>query len=114
MTTLEIVAMLQEYYTPKKPLNDTQVNIYLETLNDIPPELLELAAKHLIKTGHPFMPKVAEIRKAIYANEVKQQWNNIPKPDPLQNIPGAAQTEDDLDDRYGTIEHHLELIRELA
>ena len=64
--TIEVLKMLEEYYD--KPLAEGQARIYVKTLEDIHPDVLEAAAYHLIKTGHPFMPKVAELRRA--ANEV--------------------------------------------
>ena len=98
--------MLSEYYG--KDMNDSQINTYLITLDDLPPELLDMAAKQLIKTGHPFMPRVVELRKA--AGEIKREGKYSPKyEDPLMLIPGAAQTEADLDERYGKTEEWNEI-----
>ena len=105
MTIIDVLKTLQEYYN--KPMNETQVRVYMETLNDLPVELLDMAIKKLIKTGHPFMPKVVEIRRA--AAEIRRRSDYLPE-DPLKLVPGAAQTEADLDERYGTIEDHLEII----
>ena len=102
MTTLEIIKMLSEYYG--KELNKTQVSVYMKTLNDIDPELLNMAAEHLIKTGHPFMPKVSELR--IAARGLTREWKSN---DVLKLIPGAAQTEEDLDERYGTVQEHKKI-----
>ena len=102
MSKLDIIQMMSEYYG--KNMKSGTINVYLDTLDDIPEDLLELAVKRLIKTGHPFMPKVVEIRQAAEAIKVKGDY--IPE-DPLKLIPGAAQTEADLDERYGTIEYHL-------
>ena len=102
--TIDTLVMLQEYYG--KQMNEIQVKVYLDTLDDIPADLLDLAAKHLIKTGHPFMPRVSELRRA--AETVKRE-GNYETVDPLKLIPGAAQTEADLDERYGTREEHREI-----
>jgi hypothetical protein len=111
MDNLDVVKMLDDYYG--KGLTETQLKIYLDTLDDLPADLLNLAAEHLIKTGHPFMPKVAELRRA--AETVKREGNYMPDyVDPLKLIPGAAQTEEDLDERYGTIEHWAKKCEELA
>ena len=110
MTRLEVIAMLQEYYTPKKPLSDIQVDIYLDTLDDIHPDLLELAAKHLIKTGHPFMPKVVELRKAVDV----VRWNYVPKQPRLRDVPGAVQTWEGYYDRYGTDEKWERICERIA
>ena len=104
MTNLEVIQMLAEYYG--KDMGKSQVNTYLITLDDIPVDLLDLTAKHLIKTGHPFMPRVSEIRKS--ASELKRLGKYSPI-DPLKLISGAAQTEADLDERYGTREEHKEI-----
>jgi hypothetical protein len=109
MTIIDILKTLQEYY--RKKLNETQVKIYMDTLDDIPVDLLDQSVKHLIKTGHPFMPKVAEIRTA--ARQIERTGKYMPD-DPLKNIPGAAQTEADLDERYGTIEEHQAICAELT
>ena len=101
MNNVEVVKTLDEYYG--KGLNETQLRIYLKTLADIPADLLNMAAEHLIKTGKPFMPRVSEIRQA--ASEITR-LGQYEKVDPLKLIPGAAQTEADLDERYGTKEEH--------
>ena len=104
MDTGEVVRMMAEYYN--KEMTPTQVKVYIKTLNDLPVELLSMAVEHLIKTGHPFMPRVSEIR--IAAREIKR-LGLFEVVDPLKLIPGAAQTEADLDERYGTVEQHQEL-----
>jgi len=104
MTTFEIIRMLSEYYG--KELNKTQVSVYMKTLNDIHPDLLNMAAEHLIKTGHPFMPKVSELRTAARQLDVAGKFEHV---DPLKLIPGAAQTEADLDERYGSIKHYQKI-----
>ena len=101
MTTLEVIQLMSEYYG--KEMSDGQVRVYNDTLDDLPPELLDMAVKKIIKTGKPWMPKVSEIRVA--AAEI-QRLGLFEAVDPLKMIPGAAQTEADLDDRYGTIEEH--------
>jgi hypothetical protein len=106
MDTGEVVRMMAEYYN--KEMTPTQVKVYIKTLNDLPVELLSMAVEHLIKTGHPFMPRVSEIR--IAAREIKR-LGLFEVVDPLKLIPGAAQTEADLDERYGTVEQHKELCR---
>jgi len=109
MTTFEIIRMLSEYYG--KELNKTQVSVYMKTLNDIHPDLLNLAAEHLIKTGHPFMPKVSELRMAARQLDGAGEFEHV---DPLKLIPGAAQTEADLDERYGTIQEHKAICEVLS
>ena len=104
MSNLDIIQEIAEYYG--KQMSETQVKIYFDTLDDIPADLLDLAAKELIKTGHPFMPRVSELRKV--ASEIKRA-SGYEQIDPLKLIPGAAQTEADLDERYGTIEEHREI-----
>ena len=104
MKNLDVVQYLSEYYG--KELSDSALDIYLITLDDIPADLLDMAAKELIKTGHPFMPKVSELRTA--ASEIKRA-SGYKQIDSLKLIPGAAQTEADLDERYGTIEEHREI-----
>ena len=104
MKILDIIQSTSEYYG--KQMNETQVNVYIDTLSDLPVELVDMAIKHLIKTGHPFMPRVSEIR--IAAREIKR-LGLFEIVDPLKLIPGAAQTEADLDERYGTVEQHQEL-----
>ena len=108
MKSLDVIQYLSDYYG--KELSDGALDTYLGTLDDIPAELLDLAAKELIKTGHPFMPRVSELRKV--ASEIKRA-SGYEQIDPLKLIPGAAQTEADLDERYGTIEEHREICRKL-
>ena len=101
MNSLDVIQYLSEYYG--KELTDGMLDTYLGTLDDLPPELVDMAAKHIIKTGKPFMPKVSELRVA--AAEIKR-LGLYEEVDPLKLIPGAAQTEADLDERFGTIEEH--------
>ena len=108
MNNIDVIKMLDDYYG--KGLNDNQLRIYIKTLADIIPELLNQAAEHLIKTGHPFMPKVVELRNA--ARQIKVKGEYLPE-DPLKLIPGAAQTEADLDERHGTIEYHEQLCEQM-
>ena len=107
MNNLDVIQYLSDYYS--KELSDSALETYLGTLDDIPADLLDLAAKELIKTGHPFMPKVSELRKV--AGEIKRA-GGYEQVDPLKLIPGAAQTQADLDARYGSREAWKE-IREL-
>jgi hypothetical protein len=109
MSNLETIKMMSEYYG--KDMTKNQIKIYLNTLKDIPCELLELATEHLIKNGCPFMPKVAELRRAA---EIVRREGKYEPVDPLKLIPGAAQTEEDLDERYGTREEHREIFRVFA
>ncbi len=106
MQNLDVVQYLSDYYT--KELSDSALETYLGTLDDIPADLLDLAAKELIKTGHPFMPRVSELRKV--AGEIKRA-SGYEQVDPLKLIPGAAQTEADLDERYGTREEHRDAVK---
>ena len=101
MNSLDVIQYLSEYYG--KELTDGMLDTYLGTLDDLPPALVDMAAKHIIKTGKPFMPKVSELRVA--AAELKR-LGLYEEVDPLKMIPGAAQTEADLDERFGTIEEH--------
>ena len=104
MNHIEVIQMMADYYG--KEMSKQSIGIYLRTLKDIPVQLLNLAAEHIIKTGKPFFPKVVELRKV--AQELQRSGAYTPK-DPLMLIPGAAMTEEDLDERYGTIEEHLEI-----
>lgn len=101
MKTLEIVKGLAEYYN--KEMTPGVVRIYLDALKDLPPELVDLAAREFVKNGKPFMPKVSEIRSTAFELRRASKFNIK---DPLQLIPGAAQTEADLDERYGTAAEH--------
>ena len=104
MDNIDVLKMLDEYYG--KGLTETQLRVYIKTLVDIPTELLNKASEYLIKNGHPFMPRVAEIRKAAEIIKREGKYETV---DPLKLIPGAAQTEEDLDERYGTREEHREI-----
>ena len=104
MKTIDVIQTMAEYYG--KAMSESQIGIYIRTLSDMPVDLLNLAAEHIIKTGKPFMPRVVELRKV--AQELQRSGAYTPK-DPLMLIPGAAMTEEDLDERYGTIEEHLEI-----
>ena len=99
MTTLEVIKTMAEYYG--KEMSAGQIRMYHDTLDDLSPLMLDMALKRYIKEGSPFMPKVAELRRM----EVQVRSSNRDK-DVLQLIPGAAQTEADLDERYGTREEH--------
>jgi hypothetical protein len=101
MQTLDIIVELSEYYN--KEMTPGTIKLYVDTLNDLPPGLVDMAAKEIIKTGKPFMPRVSEIRTV--AAELKRA-SKFEVVDPLITIPGAAQTEADLDERYGTLETH--------
>ncbi len=61
MDTGSVIQELAEYY--EKEMSPGTIKIYLDTLGDIPPDLLDMATKRIIKTGKPFMPRVSEIRK---------------------------------------------------
>ena len=104
MTTLEVIKTMAEYYG--KEMSAGQVRMYNDTLKDLSPLWLDLAVKQYIKEGSPFMPKVAELRRLEL--QVRKSNRGV---DVLQLIPGAAQTEADLDERYGTREEHRELCR---
>jgi len=54
--------MLDEYYSPNKPMTESRRALYVKTLEDIEVERLELAAIDWVKQGKPFMPKVSELR----------------------------------------------------
>ena len=104
MNNLDVIQYVSDYYS--KELSDGMLDTYLGTLDDIPAELLDMAAKHIIKKGKPFMPKVSELRKV--AGEIKRA-GGYEQVDPLKLIPGAAQTQADLDERYGTREEMEEI-----
>ena len=104
MDTVEIIQMMADYYG--KQMSEQSIGIYIRTLKDIPVQLLNLAAEHLIKTGKPFMPRVVELRRT--AQELERSGAYTPV-DPLMLIPGAAMTEEDLDERYGSVAEHLEI-----
>lgn len=99
MTTLEVIKTMAEYYG--KEMSASQVRMYNDTLKDLSPLWLDLAVKQYIKEGSPFMPKVAELRRLEL--QVRKSNRGL---DVLQLIPGAAQTEADLDERYGTRDEH--------
>ena len=103
MTTLEVIKTMVEYYG--KEMSAGQVRMYQDTLKDLSPLWLDMALKQYIKEGSPFMPKVAELRRMEL--QVRKSNRGL---DVLQLIPGAAQTEADLD-KYGTVEQHQELCR---
>jgi len=109
MNHIEVIQMMADYYG--KQMSEQSIGIYIRTLKDIPVQLLNLAAEHIIKTGKPFMPRVVELRRT--AQELERSGAYTPV-DPLTLIPGAAMTEEDLDERYGTIEEHLELCEVFA
>ena len=62
MKTLDVIQTMADYYG--KEMSESQIDIYRKTLDDISPELLDAALTRHIKTGHQWMPKVAELRKA--------------------------------------------------
>ena len=99
MTTIEVIETMAEYYG--KQMSEGQMRMYHDTLKDLSPLWLDLAVKQYIKEGSPFMPKVAELRRLEL--QVRKSNRGV---DVLQLIPGAAQTEADLDERYGTREEH--------
>ena len=57
-----ILKELQDYYD--KPLTPGQVKVYTRNLGDIDITMLRQGADYLVQQGAPFMPKVAELRKA--------------------------------------------------
>ncbi len=67
----DTIKMLADYYNYSDRMNDTQLQTYLSTLDDIPPEILELAAYDHIAQSQWF-PKVSELREAA----VRVQRNN--------------------------------------
>ena len=62
MKTLDVIQTMADYYGKK--MSESQIDIYCKTLDDISPELVDAALTRHIKTGHQWMPKVAELRKA--------------------------------------------------
>jgi hypothetical protein len=57
-----ILKELQEYY--KAQLTPVQAKVYIRNLSDLDLTMLRQGADYLIQQGSPFMPKVAELRKA--------------------------------------------------
>jgi hypothetical protein len=57
-----ILKELQDYYD--KQLTPGQVKVYTRNLGDIDVTMLRQGVDYLIQQGAPFMPKVAELRKA--------------------------------------------------
>ncbi len=73
MTSTDLVTLakrlegLAAYF--ERPLNETQAEIYLAGLEDLPLEAVIAALSQWVKTGKPFMPKVTEIRELITGTE---------------------------------------------
>jgi len=65
------MSILQETFSPDKPISKQRTKIYFETLSDIPIENIELGVKELRnKKTFPIFPVPAEIRKAAgFADE---------------------------------------------
>lgn len=76
MTPTELTALserltaLGAYFD--RPLNETQSEIYLAGLEDLPIAAVVAALTQWVKTGRPFMPKVSEIRELIVGTEADQ------------------------------------------
>ena len=104
METIDVIQTLSEYYRAK--LTPGTIRLYTKSLDDLPVEQIDAAAQEYIKNGSPFMPKVTEIRAAAIKVQREGIYERKPPVDPLSLIPGAAQTEEDLDERYGTREEH--------
>lgn len=62
--TLKVLIVLASAY-PKFELTEPTIRIYKELLADIPPEILQLAAKGVI-SENVFFPAVAELRKKAF------------------------------------------------
>lgn len=63
------MSMLQETFSPDKPISKERTKIYFEILSDISIESLELAIKDLMKTRqYPTFPLPREIREAAGFN----------------------------------------------
>lgn len=59
------MSVLQETFSPDKPISDKKTEIYFEILSDIPIENIELGIKDLMKTKkYPIFPLPKEIREA--------------------------------------------------
>lgn len=59
------MSILQETFSPDKPISKERTKIYFEILADIPIENIELGVKELMKTKrYPIFPLPREIRKA--------------------------------------------------
>ncbi len=111
MNSLDVIQSLAEYYN--KTLTSGTIRLYTKSLDDMPAEWIDAAAQEYIKNGSPFMPKVTELRAAAIKVRREGTYERKPPVDPLKLIPGAAQTEEDLDERYGTLEEHRAICREL-
>ena len=62
MTTVELIATLDEYYNQKKPMSASLIQLYADSLTDVNPTILERVVREWIQDGKPFMPKIAELR----------------------------------------------------
>ncbi|MCK4760495.1 MAG: hypothetical protein KAT69_10630 [Candidatus Aminicenantes bacterium] len=59
------MSILQETFSPEKPISKERTKIYFEILSDIPIENIELGVKGLMKTKrYPIFPLPREIREA--------------------------------------------------
>ncbi|MCK5127957.1 MAG: hypothetical protein KAR42_16990 [candidate division Zixibacteria bacterium] len=64
------MSLLQETFSPDKPISDKRTEIYFEILSDIPFENIELGFKDLMnKKRYPIFPLPSEIRKAAGFDE---------------------------------------------
>lgn len=65
------MSVLQETFSPDKPISDKKTEIYFEILSDIPIENIELGFKNLMKTKkYPIFPLPKEIREAAGFGEI--------------------------------------------
>ncbi len=59
------MSILQETFSPDKPISKERTKIYFDILSDIPIESIELSVKQLMKTKkYPIFPLPKEIREA--------------------------------------------------
>lgn len=65
-----LMSILQETFSPDKPISKERTKIYFEIFSDIPIENMELGIKDLMKTKvYPVFPLPSEIRKATGFDE---------------------------------------------
>jgi hypothetical protein len=94
------------------------VQIYIEALADIPPELLRAAVRHAI-AANPYFPKPAELRASI-ADELQSYWRRrreemptLPKPEdrPPPSPEDIAHVKEAMRQIRGILSHRATSIR---
>lgn len=75
---LEILETLAEYYRETEKLTEKRLRIYINTLDDLDPAVLEKGAFLWIKEGKQFFPRVSELR--AYASRAIRVERSDPDP----------------------------------